>query len=134
MLTSTSYTQNTIDITCDKLSIEEINTLEAEKECFLIEGYVYYEYKCPPCPQGAICKPCVSNFIYITVNKDSKLNITYDPSIDLQIFTQKYRHFEIGKRYTFSLKREAQTINKGREGEIVTYYSNHLVGYKLYDE
>jgi len=126
VFTSISYAQNTIDITCDKLPIEKINTLESEKECFLVEGYVYYEYKCPPCPKGARCKPCASNHIYITVNKDRKLNTRYDTSKDLQIFTQKYRHFKIGKRYTFSLRR---LLHKGSTHYGTDQYNNELIGY-----
>jgi hypothetical protein len=39
---------------------------------FRIEGYVFETYKCPPCPPGAMCKPCIGDHAVITDNLDKK--------------------------------------------------------------
>src|SRR2546428_12935579 len=59
---------------------------------FRIEGYVIQTYKCPPCPAGMQCKPCLGDHIVITDNVDEK-----DPARikRLRIFTSKPEQFEL---------------------------------------
>lgn len=68
---------------------------------FRIEGYVIDIYKCPPCPAGAMCKPCIPDNIVVTDNID-------EPDLSkikrLRISTEKPELFELRKKYTFTVK------------------------------
>jgi hypothetical protein len=68
---------------------------------FRIEGYVLDIYKCPPCPPGTMCKPCIPDNVVITDTanpKDlSKIN-------RLRIFTDKPEQFKQKKKYSFTVK------------------------------
>jgi len=68
---------------------------------FRIVGYVIDIYKCPPCPPGAMCKPCIPDNIVVTDNLDEK-----DPARikRLRISTEKPERFELKKRYIFTVK------------------------------
>ena len=62
-------------------------------------------YKCPPCPPGAMCKPCIPDDIVITDNIDQK-----EPSNinRLRIYDDKPDQFELNKKYTFTVKVKAK--------------------------
>jgi hypothetical protein len=68
---------------------------------FRIVGYVINTYKCPPCPPGAMCKPCIPDNIVVTDNLDeqdaSKIK-------RLRISTEKPEQFELKKKYIFTVR------------------------------
>jgi len=68
---------------------------------FKIVGVVIDVYKCPPCPAGAMCKPCIGDHIDVTDNPDEK-----DPALikRLRIYTDKPEQFELKKKYLFTVK------------------------------
>lgn len=70
---------------------------------FRIEGQVSEVHKCPPCPEGAQCKPCLGDYLVITDNPDEK-----DPALKrrLRIFANRPEldRLEIAKRYSFLVK------------------------------
>ena len=82
---------------------------------FRIEGCVIESYKCPVCPRGAMCKPCIGDHVVITDNVDEK-----DPALikRLWIFNGKPEQFELKKRYLFLVKVRGQ-IRKGQGVEQV---------------
>ena len=47
-------------------------TLKNALHDMVIEGYVTSKYTCPPCPKGALCKPCVPDYITLS---DFNLNL-----------------------------------------------------------
>jgi hypothetical protein len=67
---------------------------------FKIAGFVIDIYECPPCPPGAICKPCIGDNIVVTDNLKER-----DPKLirRLRIFTEKPNRFELNKSYTFTV-------------------------------
>lgn len=73
---------------------------------FRIKGYVINIYKCPPCPPGAMCKPCIPDNIDVTDNLDDK-----NPALikRLRIFTDKPEKFELKKKYSFLVKVKGRT-------------------------
>lgn len=74
---------------------------------FRIENaYVVEIHKCPPCPPGARCKPCLGDYIVITDNLDEK-----DPALikRLRVFTSKPERLE-----WFELKKKCSFIAKVR--------------------
>jgi hypothetical protein len=68
---------------------------------FRIEGYLLDVYKCPPCPPGSMCKPCIPDNVVITDSAEpkdlSKIN-------RLRIFTDKPDQFEQKTKYSFTVK------------------------------
>jgi len=58
-------------------------------------------HKCPPCPPGAQCKPCLGDYIVITDNLDEK-----DPVLvkRLRVFTDKPEQFDLKTRYRFLVR------------------------------
>jgi hypothetical protein len=82
---------------------------------FRIEGFVLQINKCPPCPQGAQCKPCLGDHIVITDNLSEK-----DPPLikRLRIFNMKPEQFELGKKYSFLVKVRGK-LHEGRAIEEV---------------
>ncbi len=72
---------------------------------FRIEGYVTQVYKCPPCPAGAMCKPCIGDHFVLT----NKLH-EEDPALikRLRVFTSETRGFEVGKKYLITVKQRGK--------------------------
>ena len=68
---------------------------------FRIVGVVIDIYKCPPCPEGAMCKPCIGDHIDVTDNLDEK---NPAPIKRLRIFTDKPEQLEFKKKYLFTVK------------------------------
>lgn len=73
---------------------------------FKIEGFVVESYKCPPCPRGAMCKPCVGDHVVITDNVNEQ-----DPALirRLWVFTDKPKQFELKKKYLLLVKVRGNT-------------------------
>lgn len=97
------------------LTFEDLKKNDGIEGQFRIEGYVIDIYKCPPCPPGAMCKPCIPDNIVITDAADekdlSKIN-------RVRIFTDKTKQFELKKKYSFVVKVKGQ-IPTGRPIENV---------------
>src|SRR5438093_85205 len=78
------------------LTFEDLKKNDGIEGQFRIEGYVLDIYKCPPCPPGVMCKPCIPDNLVITDAADpkdlSKIN-------RLRIFTDKPEQFELKKKY-----------------------------------
>jgi hypothetical protein len=74
---------------------------DLDKGPFRIEGFVMQVYKCRPCPEGAVCKPCLGDHIVITDNLREK-----DPALikRLRIFNKKPDDFAVGKKFSFLVK------------------------------
>ena len=90
---------------------------------FKIKGFVIDSYKCPPCPPGAMCKPCIGNHVVITDNLDEK-----DPALSkrLWVFTDKPEQFEVKKQYLFVVKVRGK-LRPGRAIEQVELISSEPV-------
>jgi hypothetical protein len=68
---------------------------------FRIAGYVLNIYKCPPCPRGAQCKPCVPDNIVVTNDLEEK---DLSRITRLRIYTDKPEQFELKKKCLFTVK------------------------------
>ncbi len=102
-----------------QVTFEDLQKNDGIEGPFRIEGYVKNIYRCPPCPPGAMCKPCIPDNIDVTDNLDEK-----DPALirRLRIFTDKPEKFELKKKYSFVVKVKGQTP-KGRAIENVDLIS-----------
>jgi len=68
-----------------------------------VEGYIVKIYACPPCPAGAMCKPCMGDNIVIS-DEDKALDTYSLTDKDLIVFTDKAKDFTLGKRYSFTVR------------------------------
>ena len=83
------------------LKFADLQKYDPVNETFQIDGYVLDIYKCPPCPPGAMCKPCIPDNITIADSSDwmdvSKLK-------RLRIYTDKTDKFELKEKYRMTVK------------------------------
>lgn len=83
------------------LTFADLRNGDHGRQPFRIEGYVTQIYKCPPCPAGAICKPCLGDHIVASDNLNEE-DVT--PINRLRIFTDKPDQFELKRKYTFTVE------------------------------
>ena len=83
------------------LTFTDLQHKDLTEDAFRIAGYVMQVYKCPPCPPGMMCKPCLGDHILITNNVHEK-----DPLFvkRLRVFTKEPERFEVGKKYLLTVK------------------------------
>ena len=97
------------------LTFADLQRNDLDEAPFRIEGYVLQIYKCPPCPVGAQCKPCLGDHVVVTDNLNEKNPVLIK---HLRIFNKKPEQFEVGKRYSFLVKVRGK-IREGRPTEEV---------------
>jgi hypothetical protein len=75
---------------------------ETSNDTVRLKAYVLDVYRCPPCPPGAICKPCMEN--YFTVVEQKPVDIMKIPLGNrIRIFTNKSNDLTVGKQYIFTI-------------------------------
>ena len=105
------------------LTFADLEKNDLSVEQFRIEGFVFDIYKCPFCPRGMMCKPCLGD--HITVTDDIAV---VDPIgiKRLRIFTDKPEQFESKKKYQFTVKLRSRPV-KGQaitDVELVSFTSS----------
>ncbi len=56
---------------------------------YRLKGYVTYRYECPPCPAGALCKPCMSDNIVFSDKKGKIKNYSALGEESVIIYTNR---------------------------------------------
>ena len=81
------------------LTVEEYRRKAPSMGEFEVEGYVVKQYRCPPCPVGAMCKPCMRDNILISAKKE--IVETYPPNGDyiVAFVSNSQQSFVLGHRY-----------------------------------
>src|SRR5216684_3460234 len=85
-----------------RLTFDDLKRNDGVEGTFRMEGaYVLEVHKCPPCPPGAQCKPCLGDYIVVADKLDEK-----DPLLikRLRVFTAKPEKFELKWKYSFVAK------------------------------
>ena len=85
-------------------SISDINKNKFSYGTYQTEGYVIQKYDCPPCPENAMCKPCMGARIVIS---EAAKEIAQDGQLtekDLIVFVEDTALVELGKKYRFLLQ------------------------------
>jgi hypothetical protein len=92
---SASWCQN-------KYPLVRLSALEkVSADTVLFNAYVIDVYVCPPCPPGAICKPCNEN--NLTVVEETPGDITNIPlEKRVRIFSENPNRVKVGNRYLFT--------------------------------
>ena len=95
------------------LTFADLQRNDSIEGSFTVVGYVTDTYKCPPCPKGAMCKPCIGDHLVVTDKLDEK-----DPALvtRLRIFTDKPEKFALRGKYSFLVK----TRGKVAKGHPIT--------------
>lgn len=102
LMPALSFSQDQPPADCPPLlTFNDLQKNDSIEGPFRMVGYMIFVYKCPPCPAGAMCKPCLPDHIVVTDNIDEK-----DPALikRLRIFTDKPEQFELKKKYQFTVK------------------------------
>lgn len=92
------------------LTFAELEKGDFSGEQFRIDGIVIDTYKCPPCPRGMMCKPCIGDHVTITDDTGEKVS---KQITRLRIFTDKPEQFVLQKEYQFTVKVRGKR-NKGQ--------------------
>lgn len=53
------------------LTIARFRNLRPESGTYVLEGFIIKRSPCPPCPEGALCKPCMGDHVIISDLPDS---------------------------------------------------------------
>lgn len=68
---------------------------ESKVDTLEFKAKVKSVYKCPPCPEGAQCKPCIGDHVEVTDgNKEH----------DIRVFTDQLSLFKEGNSYRFLVR------------------------------
>ncbi|MGE0268808.1 MAG: hypothetical protein AB7S78_10200 [Candidatus Omnitrophota bacterium] len=83
--------------------ISELNGLKPTFGTYNVVGYVSKIYECPPCPQGALCKPCMPPHIVISEARTllAKYALT---DREMVVFTESTEGLKQDKKYVFLIK------------------------------
>ena len=86
------------------------------------EGYVAKIYSCPPCPPGAMCKPCMRDNIVISEEK-KRLDSYSLTEKELILFVQESKRFKLGRKLKFTIRitGEKTTSEPINDIEVVSY-------------
>jgi len=105
-------------------SISQLKGKNLNSGTYNTEGYVVRKHECPPCPKGAMCKPCMGD--NIVISEMNKLLDTYSlTNNEMIIFVKNPNQFELGKKYSFSVNvRESKSTSEPINDVELTGYSS----------
>jgi hypothetical protein len=109
------------------VTFKELKDGDVKQEQFNVEGYVESVYECPPCPKGAMCKPCMGDHVVVTAKKGDGRNPAAADDL-LRILARSPKQFEVGKQYLFSVK----LVGEKKAGEKIEQVE--LIGYDIVEE
>ena len=84
-----------IDQSYSNLAIHELKEFNYTSGNYNVEGYVVKIYTCPPCPRGAMCKPCMRDNIVVS-EKNELLDVYYLSASEIIIFCENPKQFQLG--------------------------------------
>ena len=102
-----------LDCYADVLSVAQFRQLAPTSGEHEISGYIAKRYRCPLCPAGAVCKPCMGN--NVLVSQANELHTSYPSAGEfLVVFTDAPERLSIGKKYSLTVEvLESQTTGYG---------------------
>jgi len=114
-----------VDTTNTKITVNQLKAITKHTDYILVEGYVTYKYKCPPCPLGRQCKPCAAPYIYIDKEASLKTN-----TLQTMVHVDKTCQFKKNKKYIFAIERTVREF-ENTDGKKRYAYKNRLKAYTL---
>ncbi len=80
---------------------------------------------CPPCPKGALCKPCPPDAIFLTDSLQEKFKY----ALKLNVHFGKTKQFKVGDYGVYSF---LSLSSKVKIDQNLTSYHYRLLGYDTY--
>ena len=107
------------------LSISKINEKKLTGKVVRTEGYVVKIYRCPPCPKGVYCKPCMKNNAVISMENKQLESYVDLTEREIILFGDETEKLKRGKKYHFKIritdrKSTGQSLN---DIELLSYKS-----------
>jgi hypothetical protein len=91
------------------VTISQINNRKVSKGIFVVKGFVSEIYKCPKCPEGAFCEPCMApNIILSEMYPETDLYTKKAANKRLLVYTDKAETFIISSKVTLKIKLDLQ--------------------------
>lgn len=84
--------------------------VDSEYDTLFFFGTVKTIYKCPPCPEGAHCKPCIGDHVEVTNGS---------PDLNFRVFTHQLSLFQVDRTYEF-LVRFRSAIHRKENIELIS--------------
>jgi hypothetical protein len=83
--------------------ISEINELKPAFGTYNVVGYISKIYECPPCTEGALCKPCMPAHIVISEARTllAKYALT---DREMIVFIETAEGLKLNKKYNFLIQ------------------------------
>jgi len=104
------------------VSIGQLRTAPPLGRRAVVEGYVVDSYRCPPCPPGAQCKPCLmESVIFVAATKTHERFSWQSPPVDVvTIAVDDASAHAAGVRYRFEVQVPDQARLGGVDGRLVS--------------
>ncbi|MBS1795973.1 MAG: hypothetical protein JSS81_19120 [Acidobacteria bacterium] len=102
------------------LTFNDLQKYDSKNATFRIEAYVFDIYKCPPCPPGMMCKPCIPNNLTVVDRIDEKNTSAMK---QLRILTDDTAKFTRTEKYLFTVHVKSR-LDEGKpvfEVELVSF-------------
>ncbi|HCW08077.1 MAG TPA: hypothetical protein DGG95_12015 [Cytophagales bacterium] len=116
MITSVGWCQKHSPFTL--VSFNELGTVTSDT--LQLKAYVLDVYVCPPCPPGAMCKPCIEN--HCTIVEEKPIDIMKVRLEDrVRIFADHPEKLEVGKQYLFTVRFKIRTENSKDNLVLISY-------------
>ena len=91
------------------LTVPQFRALAPVSGNFKLTGFVVHRYQCPPCPEGAMCKPCIGD--HVVISESAELLQNYPPDGPyVVVFTPEPEPLSLGKRYIFNVEVLGRTM------------------------
>ena len=103
------------------LSVEQLRSTPPLGQHVHLEGFVVDSYRCPPCPRGAQCKPCVMESVIFVSSAPAheRFSWTAPPPDVVTVAASDPTAFAAGVRYRFEVQVPEQARSGGVDGRLV---------------
>ncbi|MBZ0166215.1 MAG: hypothetical protein K8I00_05355 [Candidatus Omnitrophica bacterium] len=83
--------------------ISELNGINPRFGTYEVWGYVVKVYECPPCPEGAQCKPCMADHIVIAERRSRFAEYVLTDR-EMIVFTDDNSDLHLNRKYRFLIQ------------------------------
>ncbi len=80
--------------------ISDLNALNPQFGTYEVAGYVVKIYQCPPCPDGAQCKPCMPEHIVIAERRSRFAEYVLTDK-EMIVFMNNPEQLRLNRKYRF---------------------------------
>lgn|GEM_PF-5183634 len=104
--------------------ISGLDTKGKENLVFKTRAFVVFVYRCPLCPEGALCKPCMRDNVVISESPEPRTNYNNMGTKDLILYTTREApDLEIAKKYEFEIRLQERGESLSWSGNFISVRS-----------